>query len=451
MLEQECKSTIPPLEKVEALSRIYFEKIHPIFPIIDQEAYRNLSPSDPGYTLLQQGICLAASKNLSAKPHLILSSTNLMGCRAFGEALSGAMRISIELGLVSNKIIIIQALALMSQYTDNAVGEDIASQLCGRAVQHVQSLGLHLKGQQEDHRDQYSTTLLCCIWAIDRMNAAFNGRPVLMHERDLRKDLDQCFEQQDPCFRVFLRVIDILDKVIELYRPLPISGDQPVLNWDFPAFEDVVISCGGSQVSSSALGKPFPRRSCSNYEKQYETNEYAATIETLYHAVAILSCRSKTWADPERSSISYLRQNLSTSILSSTVIQELRDQLTLFPFVPYAISLSMSIVYREMRHSKLPLHRARSRAQFQILCDALSELSGIFWSASTTSDMGKKLLREMDRVVSAVSASEARRPQQTIDNSNIMGCVHEASSNVVTQNSKCSLFTTNIKQTLVNL
>lgn len=159
----------------------------------------------------------------------------------------------------------------------------------------------------------------------------------------------------------------------------------------------------------------------------------SATIETLYHAIAILSCRSKSWADPERSSMSYLRQSLSTSILSSTVIRELRDQLALFPFIPYAMSLSMSIVYREMRHSRLPLHRARSRAQFQTLCDALSELSGIFWSASTTSDMGKKLLKEMDRVVSAVSASEARRPHQETDDVAIIGGVSDPSSNLAAQ------------------
>ncbi len=86
-----------------------------------------------------------------------------------------------------------------------------------------------------------------------------------------------------------------------------------------------------------------------------------------------------------------------------------------------------------MRHSRLPLHRARSRAQFQTLCDALSELSGIFWSASTTSDMGKKLLKEMDRVVSAVSASEARRPYQETDDVAIIGGVSDPSSNFAAQ------------------
>jgi hypothetical protein len=272
MLEQECRSTIPPPEKAEALSKIYFEKVHPIFPVIDEEAYHNLSPTDPSHVLLQQGICLAASKNFSARPHLIIAqSSPTLSCREFDGMLSGTMRISIEMGLVSNKIVVIQALALMSQFSDNPVSEDISSQLCGRAVQHVQSHGLHLKGRQEEHIDRCSTTLLCCIWAIDRMNAAFNGRPVLMHERDLRKDLELCFEQQDPCFRVFLKVIELLDKVIDLYRPLPPSGDQPRPNWDFPVFEDVVTSCGGSQVSTSALGKPFlAAHSCTQSPKNNE-------------------------------------------------------------------------------------------------------------------------------------------------------------------------------------
>lgn len=132
----------------------------------------------------------------------------------------------------------------------------------------------------------------------------------------------------------------------------------------------------------------------------------------LYHGVAILSCRSKTWADPERSSMAFLRQSLSTAILSSTINRELHYQLTMFPFVPYAISLSMSIVYREMRHSKIHLHRTRSRAQFQTLCNGLSELGDIFWSASTMSEMGKKLLKEMDRVSTAVS-SDMRQPQES--------------------------------------
>ena len=78
-----------------------------------------------------------------------------------------------------------------------------------------------------------------------------------MHERDLRKDLDRCFQQQEPAFRLFLEVVVLLDKVIELYRPLALSGDSPVLDWEFPAFEDIVLNCGSSHIGTSALGMYF--------------------------------------------------------------------------------------------------------------------------------------------------------------------------------------------------
>lgn len=161
----------------------------------------------------------------------------------------------------------------------------------------------------------------------------------------------------------------------------------------------------------------------------------SATIETLYHAVAILSCRSKSWRDPERSSISYLRQSLSTESLTSSAGSEFHDQLVPFPFVPYAMALSLSIIYREMRHSKVSLHRLRARARFQRICDALSELEGVFWRASTTAEMGRKMLKEMDRAFSTVTASENRKqPPEIYPNSTNSG--NDSSSNIPVQNRK---------------
>jgi hypothetical protein len=234
--------------------KIYLDKIHPIFPVIDIYAYRVLHTTDPSRILLQQSMCLAASKDFAARQHLrFIDSDPPLSCREFGNRLSGAMRLAIELGLVTNKIVLIQALALMSQFIDGPDSGDISSQLCGRAVHYVQSLGLHIRGQQEQYRNQHGTTLLSCIWAIDRMNAAFNGRPVLMHERDLRKDLKECFEQQEPYFRLFLQVVVLLDKIIDLYRPSN-NSDIPDSDELLPSFEDVVVGCGATQIGTSPLG-----------------------------------------------------------------------------------------------------------------------------------------------------------------------------------------------------
>lgn len=133
----------------------------------------------------------------------------------------------------------------------------------------------------------------------------------------------------------------------------------------------------------------------------------------------MLSCRSKRWEDLQHSSPSYVRQSLASLRVSSTVSRELRNQLVLFPFVPYAISLSLSIAYREMRHSKISMHRARARDQVQTNCGILSELGDIFWSASTMAEIGKLTLKEMDRVVAIVASSERRRSRHDAENRDV--------------------------------
>ncbi|KAK6598115.1 fungal specific transcription factor [Botrytis cinerea] len=392
LIEQDCLSTMPPIPHLEVLSRIYFEKINTIFPIINETMFRNLAPSVPCRALLEQAICLAASKNFAAADHLILDEAGPpMTCKAFGEKVSGAMRLTIELGIVTDK-----------NCPDPSPVEDLASQFSGKATHYLEGMGLHLEGQVEDA----SAKLLCCVYALDRMNAAFHGRPVLMHERDMRRDLHQCFNQQEPAFRLFLQVISLLDNVIEIYRP-PNQSEQGGMDVQFPAFEELVLECAAAHIGTSSL----------------------ATIEIFYHSISIISLRSHIWAEPKRSTPSYLRQALSTSILSSTTTHELQDQLVLFPFVPYAISLSLSIAYREMRHNKLPVHRMRARGQFQASCRLLEGLESQYCTAANAANMGKKMLREIDRVFSTVS-SENRPTVPQHDVSNI-----SENSSMVTDNS----------------
>lgn len=132
----------------------------------------------------------------------------------------------------------------------------------------------------------------------------------------------------------------------------------------------------------------------------------------MYHAVAILSCRSRSFEEPQRSSASYIRQSLSVTQIISIVDQEFRAQLSFFPFVPYAISLSLSVAYREMGLGKIPMYCARARLKLQNICNILQSLGEIFWSASTLGDMGQAVIREMDRVYSTMANSQHRENQQ---------------------------------------
>jgi hypothetical protein len=254
ILEKECLSQLPPISDWNALSSLYFDKIHTILPIIDRTGFQNMNASDPGKILLQQGICLIASMNFDSSQHLKLCNTeSLLTHNEFGKRLFAAMRTSIELGLVLSKLILIQALALMSLFNDGPDGSDIASQLSGRAIQHLHSLGLHMDGRRNDQTDHYSTTLLCCIWAIDRMNAAFHGIPVLMHERDMGRDLEACFAQQAPGFCLLLRTVALLDRVIDIYRPRS-DNDKSSLDDCFPAFEDLIMQHSATNLPARILG-----------------------------------------------------------------------------------------------------------------------------------------------------------------------------------------------------
>lgn len=255
ILEQECLLVLPPPRDLDALCLFYFGKFHPIFPVIDEIRFRALPLATPARILLQQGMCLVASMNFSMEEYLRLE---IGGPRLtygeFGTRILAAMRMSVELGLVADKIVLISALALMSFFVEGSEGRELSTHHCAKAVQYVHSLGLHLQGQHTDHVDRHPVSLFCCIWALDRLNAAFHGRPVLMHQRDIGRKLEECVDQQQTPFRLFLRVILLLDRVIDIYRPM-LSPDEAEWEGDFPLLEDLLVRCGASQVPTLLLSE----------------------------------------------------------------------------------------------------------------------------------------------------------------------------------------------------
>ena len=254
-LEQECLSVLPPPGDLDALCLLYFGKMQPVFPVIDETKYRSLPLTTPARILLQQGVCLVASMNISMEGHLRLTDGGpRLSYGEFGTRILAAMRLSVEMSLVTDKIVLISALALMSFFVEGSEGRELSTHHSGRAVQYVHSLGLHLQGQHTDQVDGHAVSLFCCIWALDRLNAAFHGRPVLMHQRDLGRKLEECIDQQQPPFRLFLRVIVLLDKVIDIYRPM-LSPDEAEWEGDFPLFEDLMVRCASSRVPISLLSE----------------------------------------------------------------------------------------------------------------------------------------------------------------------------------------------------
>jgi hypothetical protein len=263
LLETECFTVLPPTPYLSQLLSFYVEEIHPLLPLIDVKSFqRDIDRNSK--VLLSQAMCLLASMNPQCKSLLYLpDETEPLPPRVFGRRIFCAMRCAIELGAVTNKLVLIQALGSLSLFTEGPEGPETSSQLCARMVQLVQTLGLHIQ-RGSNYEEEYEVTCLCCAWALDRLNAAIHGRPVLMHERDIGMNLDKCFEVQKPAFRLLLSVIRQLDQVIDLYRPHSTSNGAAIES-NYLHFDDIVVSAQCTNLNARLLSK------C-RYTKLYRIN-----------------------------------------------------------------------------------------------------------------------------------------------------------------------------------
>ncbi|KAF4335474.1 hypothetical protein FBEOM_10669, partial [Fusarium beomiforme] len=257
-VKEHCLSCLPPDADFRKLRDLYLEKIHPILPIIPESALDG-ADSDATTVVLKQLICLAASTDPSMAGYLHLQNkgAELLACQDFMQSLSSAVRAILETSIITDRVLHIRALILLSLYTQPSSSEeaDLPAQLGGRAIHHIQTLGLHLLKYDAPNCEELET-LFCAVWAVDRINAAVYGRPCLMHERDIGANLDGCIKKRPPCFRLFLMVIQWLDQVIELYRPGPsaeASGLDKIAYIDLPVLEAMIVNADALKVPGSLI------------------------------------------------------------------------------------------------------------------------------------------------------------------------------------------------------
>ncbi|KAJ5958581.1 uncharacterized protein N7479_005731 [Penicillium vulpinum] len=351
-LEDHCLGVLPSPDDLAGLTHIYLEHIHPVFPILDHERYQTMPSDSPEWALLSQAICFAASVSPNSIQYLHLPKMDFLSRNEFSQTLLGVIRTSLALGLVKDKTVLIQVFALVSLFTQFSGDRQESAEFFSRALAHAHTMGLHLRGQSNSKSESNSIRLFCCIYALDILNAAFHGRPMQIHARDFGRDLHSCIATQEGCFQLFLRTITLMDRVIELYRP----SSNAVWEDGFPLFEDVLQKLDAPNIPMHLIVPD----------------------------------------DHSRSSTSYMRQSLSASRVTTIVGDEFRNELSLFPIVPYAVSQSLRVSYRSLQQSNTSFFRSRARRQVASNCDILRELGETYHLASLMADLGEHLLREFD-------------------------------------------------------
>lgn len=251
-VQQQCLQLLPHPQNYAALHRIYVQEVHPIFPIINLETLQ-VSENSSNTLVMKQAICVAASTSPRAKDYLQLPDSNgdLIAREpgAFTSLLVSAIRSSVDLGFLKDRTVTVQVLATLALFSQFSHQSSQSAEFTARAISHAQTMGLHLEAPAMNQHHVYLTRLFCCVWAIDKLNSAFQGRPTMLHDHDFNRDMAKTMNSQEGCFRLLLRVTSYLDLIIALYRP--VSGSvSPVI----PAFEDMIHQCDAVRVPSGLLG-----------------------------------------------------------------------------------------------------------------------------------------------------------------------------------------------------
>lgn len=369
---------------------IYFEKIHPILPLLDEDEFRRLHAEGTAPEPLMHAMCLVAAKNKIAWPHckLGLSPASIPVrefCSILHVSVAGALRAPCRY----DKITLIQILALASLHTEGIDGSEESSMWLVQAMHHAQSLGIHLGQQQASvgGHELLTKRLFWCLWALDQANSAMNGRPIIMNDIDIAIEPFADGESGYPAFDGWLRISKLLNQIIDFYRP---HHSTDITGWEdsYPGFEEIIDEAHGWELPQSIL----------------------MTLHFYYLTVAVLSHRSRGVKQIPRGTHSAIRQRLCASEIIGLMQTMGRKHLHLLPFVPYAVSLALSVSYSHLRQSQLQHQQDDARRDFRSCTEILQQLRMIWSSADVMATLAQKVLEELDR---APDLAQFRIPRQS--------------------------------------
>ncbi|EPE02593.1 fungal specific transcription factor [Ophiostoma piceae UAMH 11346] len=412
---KECLKVYPPDDDFTVLHRIYCEKVHPILPVLkDSELERPRASASPPQatptpptphaphfsttvfpTLIKQIISLSAATTDAdaAASHLRLEPNGpLLTPRDFHRRLTDAVSVVLDADLIAHRFDYIRACILMSFFyqPSTEIDRNRPSFLCTQAAHHFQTIGAHLLGYRPERPDDDAERIFCALWALDRLAAILYARPCMMHAYDNGKNPEDCAVRQPPCFRLFMSVSIWLDKVLHLYRPR-----QPFVMIDIPVYEALILDAQAEKLPANLL----------------------ATIEVLYHTACVLSCRQplSAFSDVEdaplnRDDRTYLPisiMNPRRSHSSDRIVWVTQTQpICLLPFVPYAVSIALSVQYKKMRYSRTPLFRTRARIGFKDIVALLKSMGDVFINARVNAALGECIWKQMEKAASTLAREE---------------------------------------------
>lgn len=250
-LRRECIATLPPEEEFAFLSDLFYSKVDPIFPLLRDEPWQRHGVMET--VALKQCICLVASSDPAMRPYLRLPHADtVLSQMEFKSRIAAVVRQSLDLGFIADRIVLLQVCTLLSMHVEDLGFGPLSTHYCAQAVLHEQTLGFHAGWPDGKAGGERSRRIFWCVWVLDRLNAATNGRPTLIHRSDMDSKVINSVNDQPAPFRLLIRIAEYLESTISLYRPQIM--DQARAEKVEHTFEEFVEAAGAQNLSNGLLG-----------------------------------------------------------------------------------------------------------------------------------------------------------------------------------------------------
>jgi len=368
----------PHSAAIDPLIEIYFDQIHPILPLLDEDEFRQSHAEGQVAGTLVLAMCLVAAKDIDAAPYLRLAgSAKSISPRHFCSSVYLSINDSSHTLNQLSKHTQIQTLALLSMHVEGLDGAEEASLSLAKAIHHAQTIGLHLA---PNSNDLSMKRLFWCLWSLDRLNAAINGRPIIMADFDIAIETFAPRQSGFPGFEIWLRVAEFLNSILAFYRPTR-DVSSTGLEADCPGLEEMIDEAGGWGLSAPVL----------------------ATLHLFYLSVCVLSHRTRGFKEIRRSISSNIRQRLCAIEIIRLLDSEDSSAIHPLPILPYAVSLALAVSYQVLRQSHLDHQQFDAREDFQTCCRLLREMRSTWCSADVMAMLGQRVSDQIDQAVNLAS------------------------------------------------
>jgi hypothetical protein len=312
-------------------------------------------------------MCLVACKTKQATPFLRLHSDGpLLEPLQFASSLLAGLDAAIKADLEPDRVTKVQILALMHLHNDGLAGVDRSSKFLSEAICEAWAMSLHWN--IPNNPDQEECDFLW--WSLrnfDRLNKCIMGAaPFIIDDTDvaIERIVPRKESYRSQLMEVAMALGDLMRTATRVYKASSTATTDDCR--EFPRFSDLIH------------GTYFDR-----FHKSHQ-----GYLEIWYHVAAMLSCR---YSGP--GSVHYNRRLSSADRILQIISNGGHESLPPLPLVPYAMSMSTTVIYRALRDDQRDIDTAYMH--LSVCCDALDDLSQRWTSATGVARLASKLTKRL--------------------------------------------------------